>query len=140
MSKRKSRFNHPQKFQNSQKPRNLGAKNFVYRDSSYFKFLATKSVISEFSAENFVELLNASELAKSRKTWPFYSEELESGNNWSKVTNLKKNPYSWFCNFYLFFFESTDSMNKLKNIRDIKCVSSEWVFDSRPFMYNKIFL
>ena len=46
----------------------------VYRDSSYFKFLAKKFVNSEHSSDNFIELLNASELAKSRKTWPFFSE------------------------------------------------------------------
>ena len=77
MSRRKSRFYNPNSKRQpaSTLPKNNQPTSSVYRDSSYFKFLATKFISSEFSADNFIELLNASELAKSRKTWPFFSEE-----------------------------------------------------------------
>lgn len=65
MSKRKSRFYHPNlKLHSNPKS--------VFRDSSYFKTLEKTFFDSELPS--IVTLLNASELAKSRKTWPFFSE------------------------------------------------------------------
>ena len=80
MSRRRSRFYNPNCKQYHKSSAAIRRNNQpatgsrVYRDSSYFKFLAKKFVNSEHSSDNFIELLNASELAKSRKTWPFFSE------------------------------------------------------------------
>lgn len=66
MSRRKSRFSQPP---NKVHPNPKS----VFRDASYFKTLEKTYFDSELTS--IVDLLNASELAKSRKTWPFFSED-----------------------------------------------------------------
>ena len=87
MHQRRKRF--PKKLL-IQRPKSQSPKT-VFKDSSYLKFLEIKNFVdSEFSLGCQSELLNASELAKSRKTWPFFSENKSSTclvdliNSWSK--------------------------------------------------------
>ena len=90
MPQRRSRFN--EKFRHPlRNPRShiLGTKS-VFRDSSFLILLKTKILDSDFYLCG--QLLNASELAKSRKTWPFFSEEIcrENLNQfWSKWLQWK---------------------------------------------------
>ena len=73
MSRRKSRFYHnKQPAQNISRTLGSSTAYSVYKDASYFELLEKKNVDSRNSSS--IKLLNASELAKSRKTWPFFSE------------------------------------------------------------------
>ena len=77
MSRRSSRFRLQSKLSRPYRSR-PEFKNFskkcqcVYKDSSFFIFLKHKLVDTDFSSE--YQLPNASELAKPRKIWPFFSE------------------------------------------------------------------
>ena len=73
MSRRKSRFYHNKEpAQNISRTLGSSTAYSVYKDASYFELLEKKNVDSRNSSS--IKLLNASELAKSRKTWPFFSE------------------------------------------------------------------